>query len=318
VDDGEPAPGLHDEREQVRPRRGGEDGRVGLGEGPPQLVRIEPARGEHGQHAERGEPGPARHPGEVDPGPLGRLERVHRHELEAGRAPAPGDLGDGRRRLIAARVEARSSTAVVEEQDLAAARLSARPLRDDLRARALGVPDPPRPADEPEAAAAQRAADERPLEAVRRAEERRGLYPCAAEGVPTTVQLVGDGPWAGEVQLAVRVPVQRDEVAAPDHLAHERRPLAGSRAQHEEGGLHPGQVEGVEDRRRVRPRPVVEGERHLAAIAAPLPQGGAGEIEAHPEGLQRPGSGEGGGGDHGQPGRRLPAGEEQRAGGEEA
>ena len=238
-----------------------------LGEGAPQRDRIELARGEHRQHAERQQHGPARHPGELDAaGTLLRLERVHRHELEAGCAPAPGDLGDGRRGLVA-RAESSAGTFRSRRGGAGSRRRAGRAQARSAMASAPGRSVSQTPRVQPTSVRPRRRrarADERPLEPVRRAEERRWLHSCRADGVAPRSSSSAMRPRAGRGGAcgaawpcsATRWPrraISRTSVGA----------VARGRAEHEEGGLRAGAVERVEHRRRVRPGAVVEGERHL-------------------------------------------------------
>src|SRR6185369_7080078 len=84
----------------------------------------------------------------------------------------------------------------------------------------------------------------------------------------------GGGAGALRVPQAAR-PAHEREAAAPKRAAEERPLEAVRRAQErrrldqdEERGARAGAVERLEHRRRVRAGAVVEGERHLAAVAA--------------------------------------------------
>ncbi len=295
TDEHVPAQRLRREPAHVRERRREEQRRVGAGErarDAPDVGVTQPERHQEGQDGEPAEPR-----GEATArGARRSLEPVERHEAKPRGAPAADELGDRLGRLLPASrrrgvaLAGRLAGAVVEQQDLAAAHPGAGAIRDRRGARPLRVPDAARPRDEHEAASPQGPAEQRRLEAVRRAEERRRLDPRRADRGGAAVELRREGGRPREVELHVAVAVLCDEVPTPGRLAHELGGRLGGAAEHEEGGLHAGAVEGVEHRARVRPRPIVEGEGDLGAIAAPGAQARPAGIERRP---QRVGGGRG-------------------------
>ena len=184
---------------------------------------------------------------------------------------------------------------------------------DGRGARVGGVEDAAGPGGHPVARAARPERGGGASESVGRSEQaRHRARPRGRLGRALgAAQLVLDVPRAAEDQDPVVVAVAGELVAVGDDAAHELGVALGLAAQDEEGGARARLGEGVEDGRRQRPRPVVEGQRRPGAVArAARERAAEGRVGGH----ERRGAREGRAAGRGDGGDRAPA--RQRRGGD--